>query len=216
MERRVKPRRAYDSSRRQEQARVTRRSVLEAARTLFAERGYVATTVDGIAEGAGVSAETIYATFGSKRAVLTALVDHAIAGSAEAPAVRDQAWVEQLRAERDPRRRMRILARNGTAILERRADIDEVVRAAAAAEPDIAALWARGKEERFAGQRALLEIVVGDGILARGLDLDAAADILYAVGSPETFRLLVVDRGWNVSRFERWYGETLERLLLDG
>jgi AcrR family transcriptional regulator len=211
----VKPRRAYDSHRRREQAQATRRSILEAARELFIERGYVATTIDAIATRADVSAETVYAAFGTKRAVLSELVDVSIAGGAEAPAILDQAWVLELRAERDPRRRLRILARNGSAILERRAALDEVVRGAAGAEPDIAALWARGKAERFAGQRALLEIVVGDGSLAEGLDLDRGADILYAVGSAETYRLLVVDRGWSASRFERWYGETLERLLFD-
>jgi hypothetical protein len=47
------------------------------------------------------------------------------------------------------------------------------------------------------------------------VDLETAADILYALGSPETYRLLVVDRGWSASQFERWYGQTLERLLLD-
>jgi hypothetical protein len=43
--------------------------------------------------------------------------------------------------------------------------------------------------------------------------LGTAADVLYAIGSPETYRLLVVDRGWSGSRFERWYGETLAMLL---
>ena len=216
MARRVKPRRAYDSHRRREQAQATRRSVLEAAQELFFERGYVATTIDAMAARADVSPETVYATFGTKRAVLSELVDISIAGGDEARAILDQAWVQELRAERDPRHRLRILANNGSAILDRRAAVDEVVRGAAAAEPDIAELWARGKAQRLAGQRSLLEIVVGDGSLAKGLDLDTAADILYAVGSPETFRLLVVDRGWSASRFARWYGDTLERLLLDG
>ena len=176
----------------------------------------MATTVEAMAARAAVSPETIYATFGTKRAVLSELVDVSIAGGDEAPAIVGQAWVQALRDERDIHRRLRILAGNGSAILERRVALDQVVRGAAAAEPDIAELCARGKAERLAGQRALLEIVVGDGRLAKGLDLDSAADILYAIGSPETFELLVVDRGWSASRFERWYGETLERLLLDG
>ena len=119
-----------------------------------------------------------------------------------------------MREEPDPRRRLRVLAGQGRLILERRSAIDEVVRGAASADPDIAALWDRGKAQRFAGQREFLRIGVGSTGLREGMDLETAADILYAVGSPETYRLLVVDRGWSGSRFERWYGDTLERLLL--
>ena len=120
-----------------------------------------------------------------------------------------------MRKEPDTRRRLLILAANGTSILERRAAVDEVVRGAAAADPEMATLWKRGKAQRFAGQRALLRIVVGATDLRADMDLETAADILYAIGSPEIYRLLVVDRGWSGARFEQWYAETLERLLLD-
>lgn len=210
----ARPRRAYDSPRRREQARATRRAVLEAARELFIERGFVATTNDSIAERARVSPETLYATFGSKRALLTELVDVSIAGGDDEPSIFDQAWVGEMRAEPDPHRRLAILAHNGRAILERRAAVDEVVTGAAAADPAIAALAERSRKERYLGQRRLLEIVVGATGLREGLDPETAADVLYAIGSPETYRLLVVGRGWSGSRFERWYGETLARLLL--
>jgi AcrR family transcriptional regulator len=210
----VKPRRSYDSPRRREQARATRQAVLEAARDLFLERGYVATTIGAIAAAADVSAETIYAVFGTKRALLSELVDVSIAGDPGARPILRQDWVQAMRDEPDPRRRISILARNGRLILERRALIDEVVRSAAAADPDIAALRQRGKEERFAGQRELLRIVIGETGLPAGIDLETGADVLYAIGSPETYLLLVVDRGWSPSAFQRWYDATLARLLL--
>jgi len=211
---RAAPRRRYDSPRRRAQARATRQAVLEAARELFIERGYVATTIDAIAARASVAPETVYGTFGSKRRLLSELVDIAIAG-AEQPPILDQAWVTELRDEPDARRRVAILARNGRAILERRAAIDAVVSGAAAADPDIAKLAAHGRRERYLGQRRLLQIVVGGASLRAGLNPGTAADVLYAIGSPETYRLLVVDRGWSSARFERWYGETLARLLLE-
>ena len=214
MARPVKSTGTPDFTRRRERARATRGRVLEAARDLFIERGYVATTIDAIAERADVSPETIYATFGNKRAVLAEVVDVSIAGGQNAAPILEQPWVEELRREPDVARRLAILARNGRRILERRAAIDEVVRGAAAADPEVAALWARGKAQRHAGQRALLGLVVGSGGLRPGLDLAAAADILYAIGSPETYHHLVIDRGWSGPRFERWYAETLERLLL--
>jgi len=210
----VKTRRSYDSPRRREQARATRRAILEAARELFIERGYVATTIDAVAGDAEVSPETVYAVFGTKRALLSELIDISIAGDGDAPPVLEQGWVQEMRDEPDPRRQLSILARNGRSILERRAPIDEVVRGAAAADPDIAALWQRGKAQRFAGQRELLRIIVGETGLRARIDLETGADILYAIGSPETYLLLVADRGWSSSTFERWYDATLARLLL--
>jgi AcrR family transcriptional regulator len=207
------PRRRYESPRRRQQAAATRGVVLEAARRAFVERGYVATTIDSIATAAGVSAETVYATFGTKRALLAALVDVSIAGDDAPIAVRDRDWVQQLRREPDRERRVSSLARNGRAILERRSAIDEVVREAAAADPAVASLHAAGKVDRLAGQRALLAIVAGEDGFRPGLDLDAAADVLFALGSPEVWRLLVVDRGWSTERFEAWYAEEIAVLL---
>lgn len=200
-------------ARRRERARATRSRVLDAARRLFLERGYVATTIDAIAERAEVSPETVYSAFGNKRSLLSELIDVSIAGGESASPVLEQDWVQEMREEPDVHRRVRILTARGSAILERRAGIDEVVRGAASADPEIAALRDLGTAQRFAGQRELLRIVVGTDGLREGLDLAVATDILYAVGSPETYRLLVADRGWSRARFERWYGDTLDRLL---
>ena len=211
----VKQRRVYDSPRRREQARATRQAILNAASALFNERGYVATTIDAVATSATVSPETVFSTFGSKRSILAELVDLSISGGEGAPPILDQAWVQEMREEPDARRRLKILGANGRSILERRSALDEVVRGAAAAEPEMATLWERGKAQRFAGQRALLQIVLGTMGLRNGLDLETAAETVFAIGSPEVYRLLTVDRGWSGSRFEDWYADTLARLLLD-
>src|ERR1035437_2494092 len=214
----VKQRRVYDSPRRREQARATRLAILDAASALFNERGYVATTIDAIAAiaaSATVSPETVLSAFGSKRSILAELVDISISGGEGAPPILDQAWVQEMREEPDARRRLKILGANGRSILERRSALDEVVRGAAAAEPEMATLWERGKAQRFAGQRALLQIVLGTMGLRNGLDLETAAETVFAIGSPEVYRLLTVDRGWSGSRFEDWYADTLARLLLD-
>ena len=125
-----------------------------------------------------------------------------------------QAWVQELRDEPDPHRRVLILAANGRAILERRHAIDEVVRSAAASDPDIAALHETGKAQRFAGQR---ELHADRGRHApasvRASTSTPRRTSSTRVGSPETYRLLVIDRGWTGDRFERWYADTIERLL---
>ena len=113
---------------------------LSAAEALFIERGYVATTIDAVATRATVSPESVFSIFGSKRSLLAELVDVSISGDVEAPPILEQAWVKEMREEPDLRRRLHILAANGQAILRRRAAIDEVVRGAAAADSDMAAL----------------------------------------------------------------------------
>ncbi|MEW6225744.1 MAG: helix-turn-helix domain-containing protein [Chloroflexota bacterium] len=207
-------RRRYDSARRQDQARATRHAILHAAAAQFAEHGYVGSTMDRIATAAGVAPETVYATFGNKRSILAALVDVAIAGDEEPAPLLERSWVHELAAEPDRDRRVDLLAHHGTRILARRSQVDEIVAQAAGADREAAALLAKGKAERHAGQRRLLGLVAGEDGPRAGLSLDDAADILFAVGSPEVYRLLVVDRGWSPERFEAWYADTMRRLLL--
>jgi AcrR family transcriptional regulator len=198
-------RRPYESPRRREQAASTRRAILE--------RGYVGTTIRSIAAGAGVSPETVFATFGNKRSLLAAVMDVSIAGDEAPEPILDRDWVQALREEPSRERRVSTLARRGREILERRSALDEVVRQAAATDPSLTDLESRGKAERLAGQRQLLAIVAGVDGFRPGLDLDAAADILFALGSPDVWRLLVVDRGWSPARFEVWYVEAISGLL---
>jgi AcrR family transcriptional regulator len=214
MPRDVKTRRAYHSPRRAEQARATRRAILNAARDLFIEGGYIATTIEAIAGQAGVSPEAVYATFKNKRSLLAELIDVSIAGDDAPVPVLDRGWVARMRNEPDPRRRLEILAKNGRLILERLAPIYEVLASAAAADPNLAFLTERYKSQRLRGQRELLHILMGGDGLREGLSAKTAADILFAIGSPEIYRLLTIDRGWSADRFERWYADTLARLLL--
>jgi AcrR family transcriptional regulator len=207
-------RRAYDSPRRRDQARATRREILQAARELFVERGYVVTTIGAIAARAKVSPETVYASFGNKRSILSELIDTAMAGDDAQVPILERGWVQQMREELDPQRRLSILARNGRLILERTGPVYEVLREAAAADPRMTSLWELNKAQRFAGQRELLGILTELNPLRSGLTTKTAVDIVFAIGSPETYRLLIVDRGWSADRFERWYAETLARLLL--
>ena len=205
--------RPYDSPRRREQASATRTAILGAARELFIERGYAATTIDAVAARADVSPETIYAIFRNKRSVLSGVIDIAVVGDDAPVPVLERAWVQELRNEAVPRRRVELLARNGRLMLERWTPVYNVLRGAASVDPEIASLWERNKEQRLEGQRQLLRIVADGAPLRPGLGVREAADVLFAVGSPETYQLLVTDRGWSAERFERWYADALERLL---
>jgi AcrR family transcriptional regulator len=214
MPRAVKRRRTYDSPRRREQAHATRGAILQASRELFVQGGYVATTIDAIAARAGVSAETVYAAFTNKRSLLSQLIDVSVAGDDAPVPILERGWVQAMRDEPDGRRRVEILARHGRLMLERWAPVYEVLRGAAAADPEMASLWELNKAQRFTGQRELLRILTERAPLRQELTAKTAADVLFVIGSPETYRLLVADRGWSADRFERWYADALARLLL--
>ena len=205
------PRRPYRSPRRDAEAAATRRAIVDAATATFVERGYVATTIDEIAARAVVSPKTVYATFGSKRHILEAVLDRAIAGDDAPIPILERPWVAGLRAATEPEARLAILAREGAAILARRSAIDEVVREAATTDPGLTELAARLNTERRAGQAALLRLALAP----HAVD-ETAIDTLYALGSPAVHRLLTRDRGWSQRRFATWYAATLRRLFLPG
>src|SRR5690348_867944 len=108
--------RRYVSPLRQEGAARTRQTVLDAARELFAAQGYTATTVEEIAGRAGVAKPTVFAAVGSKQVILKQLRDLALAGDDEPVPVAQRPWYREALAEPDPRRSLRLHARNATAI----------------------------------------------------------------------------------------------------
>ena len=125
--------------------------MLAAARQLFVERGYVATTVDQVAERAGVSKPTVFAAVGSKRELLKVVRDVALAGDDAPGPVADRPWYREMLLEPDPQRSLWLHARNNARINERYADIDEVLHAAAGADAELQALWRTSERERRHG-----------------------------------------------------------------
>src|SRR5438270_11397071 len=103
----VKPRRPYDSSRRQEQAQQNRWAVLQAAHHMFVERGFAATTMPAVASTAGVSVQTVYKAFGNKPRLAKAVFDTAIAGDDQPLPLLQRASLDRVRNEHDPRKKLR-------------------------------------------------------------------------------------------------------------
>src|SRR5215831_1339715 len=128
--------RSYNSPVRREQAARTRQRILDAAGDLFARQGYGTTSVRQIADAAQVAPDTVYATFGSKARLLTALVDIRLAPGGQA-SVLDRPEIQALRQERDPRRLLRLFARDYAAMSERVRPVSEVLRTAKAVEPEM-------------------------------------------------------------------------------
>src|SRR5512144_302884 len=192
----VKARRRYDSPRRRAQAEATRRDILAAARLLFERQGYAATTMAAIAAEATVALKTVYLALETKAGVLQAVWNTGLRGADHGRPVQEQTWYREVLEEADPERRLLLNARNSAAGKRRIAAIAEVIREAAPADAEIGALWVRIQTEYRANQRAVVEPLAEGGRLARGLDVERAADILWAINHPNTWQLLVGERGW--------------------
>jgi AcrR family transcriptional regulator len=197
---------------RRERSRRTRARVVEAATALFVADGYVATTVEAVAERAGVAVQTVYYLFGTKRNLLAAVLDTSIAGDDEPVPVLDRPWFDAVGAAADARAAVAHLADGVTVILDRVAPVYEVMRCAAA-DPEVGALLAANRAARRADQRRLVEVLDRSGHLHPGLDVDTAADVVYGLLNEEVYLLLTVDCGWSTERFRRWAGALMTHQL---
>lgn len=209
-----KPKREYNSMRRQAQARETRRQIIEAARELFAGHGYAGATIEAIAQRAGVAPETVFAIFGNKRTILSNLMDVSVGGDDQPVALLQRPGPQRVLRESDPKLQMQTFAQDISLILERVAPIFEIMRMAAKTEPDIAELLKKLLRERLRNLAEFVHSVTANSPLRNGLDEKQAAEIVWAIASPEVFSLLTVDRGWSRERYTQWLGEALIRLLL--
>src|SRR3954451_18225660 len=165
-------RRAYDSSRRQEQARQSRARVLATARRHFLAHGYAATALPAVAADAGVSVESIYKAFRNKAGVLKAVFDVALAGDDEPVAIMDRSWVAAIRAEAEVATKLRMYSDHLVAAMPRAAPVVLLARDAAGLDADVAAVWRQLEDERLTGMTALATELTASGQIRAGLDTD--------------------------------------------
>jgi AcrR family transcriptional regulator len=197
----------------QARTRLARRAVVNAARSLFLERGYAATTIETISALADVPPATVYRLFASKLGILKALLDASIAGDDQPVPVQERPDVAELLAEPDTTKLLVGVAGVTTAINERTNDVYRVLVSAAASDPAAAELLTEVQQQRSRGQRQIARSLARGGVLREGLQERDAGDLIYALMSPEVYRLLVVDRSWSPERYRLWLGSTLVQQL---
>jgi len=198
----------------QARTRLARGAVVLAARRLFLERGYGATTVEAISAEADVPPATVYRLFSSKHGILKALLDVSIVGDDEDVPMADRPRVQSLFASGDPRPTLVGFVRLVAAVNERVAPVYRILVSAAGTDPEAAALLDQITQQRAHGQRAIARSLARAGALAPGVREREAADLIHALMSPELYRLLVLDRGWKSDRYERWLASLLVDQLL--
>jgi AcrR family transcriptional regulator len=206
--------RRYDASKRREAAARTRTAILDAALELFTGQGYAATPMAAIAERAGVALDTVYASVGRKPQLARLLIETAISGRSQAVPAEERDYVRAIQAAPDAGTKIAIYASAMRMIAGRLAPVLGIVQQAAPAEPELAALWREIAERRAANMRRFVADLAAVAPLR--VDLDEAADIVWATNAPELYQLLAGQRGWSPERYEHFLADAWRRLLLAG
>lgn len=206
--------RGYRSDIRSAQARETRRRIIESASGLFVAAGYGATSVDAIAEGAGVSRKTVFNAVGGKAEILALALDWAIAGDDEPIPLAERPEVIALLGLADPGQLLNAWAAVIAGIDTRVADLYAALEAAAGVDPSARDLFTRLQSQRREGAQAIVEALVARKGLRERMSRTEAVDLACLFSEPLIYRRLVGDRRWSERRFERWLCTTLREQLL--
>lgn len=205
--------RSYSSELRAAQARETRRIIVSAAARLFVERGFGRTTVDAIAEQAGVSRKTVFTAAGGKVELLKLALDWAIVGDDEPVALEHRADVQAAKQATDPDAILRGWVEVVTAVASRVAGLSAALAAAAAADDGARQLWEQAQAQRLYGARAFVDHLAANAGLRSGLTPARAADIAWLHSDPAMYRRLVIERGWTAQQFHEWLFRTIKLQL---
>jgi AcrR family transcriptional regulator len=208
----ITPRRRYNNSRRRADAEVRQRRIVEAAAALFVDQGFAATSIDQIAGAADVSPQTVYATYGSKAAVLSRAIEVAVLGDFEAVPLADRLPVLAGMSSGQHQMSFAAAAHFVRLINERVAPLMRVLEQSAATDPGLEELRQKiFREIRLVGPVWITQL---GSALSPGLTVAEAADMLLTVHSPYVYSTLTVDLGWTPDRFEQWLADAMPRLLL--
>jgi AcrR family transcriptional regulator len=172
---------------RDRQAATTRERVLAAARELFLGQGYGATTIEQIAELAGVSKPTVFSAVGNKQAVMAAVRTVALRGDDESPAIAEREPWQRVLAEPDLYRAVELEVEHLAELWSRWAELKEVLRGAAkSGEPALRELWTTGEQQRMTVARRFVAALAAKGPRREGLDQPTAVDIAWLPRHPRT------------------------------
>jgi AcrR family transcriptional regulator len=197
----------YSSPLREEQARETRRRIQDAARGLFEESGFAATTIIEIARRAGVSPATIYATFVSKAGIVASMLAHL-----EEAAGMDERIPEMV-AEEDPHRGIALFVAGNRAVFE----VGHVIlRAAydAMGIPEVRDLALAGDANRRVGVDNMVARWHKAGVIRPHLTRKEAAETMWLLTSVEQYLLATDVLGWSGEAYELWLRTMLTDVLL--
>ncbi|HEX3090928.1 MAG TPA: hypothetical protein VHQ23_19900, partial [Ilumatobacteraceae bacterium] len=111
-------------------------------------------------------------------------------------------------------KKLAIYARAACKTHQRMAPLFLALRDASSTEPEAQQVWQEINDRRAGNMRKFAKDLKEAGGLRRGVSIDQAADIVWAMNSAEMFVLLTTERGWSPKRFEKWLADSWCRILL--
>ena len=209
-----KTRRLYRSPQREARARATRLRVLQAATSLFDQRGYAGTTIRSVAERAGVSVPTVEALFGTKGRLLKAAIDVAIAGDDEPVPMLARDWATAAARAADPATFLSIVAGVLAPAQSRSSGLVLAAFEGAGSDPELAGVAAQMTAQRVTMATWAVARLNALGALRADVGEDEATDTVFAIMEPAVFDRLTRQRGWTLARYQAWIALSLRRLLV--
>jgi AcrR family transcriptional regulator len=198
---------------RSERALQTRGRILGSARELFVSQGYAATTMERIANEAGVAVQTLYYSFRTKGQLLCEVVEATAAGEDDAVPVAQRPWMQEMLAATSGARVLALTVEHGADIFVRAAPLWPAV-AAATSDPYVDRYWRGVTAGRREGQARMVARLADLGALRERLTRDRATDIVVALFGHDVFRSLVSEASWRVPEYKAWLLTTLAQQLL--
>ena len=169
-----------------------------------------------IAARAQVSVPLLYKTFGSKPDLVKRVYDVTLAGDDEDRPIAVREDIAGLVADPDPRRKIARYARLSRGLAERAGALAVVLREAArGGQAELVPFVATTDAERLTGAGRVAGHLADAGMLRAGLSVERARDLIWIATAPETFALVVRDRGWSLDDYEQWLAARLETDLLE-
>lgn len=202
--------RVYESPVRQRQADETRARIAAAARRLLEKSGYAGMTIPAVAKAAGVAVPTVYAVFGSKKGIVSELLDEARFGEAY------QRILAEARGVKDPMELLKFPSRFSRQVYEAEVPVENLLRGAGMVAPELAAVEEERNCQRYDSQVMVIDALERAGLLKARLTREKARAILWSLTSRELFRMLVRERGWSGDEYEAWLGDAIRRELVGG
>jgi AcrR family transcriptional regulator len=210
-----KPSRTYRSPQRSAQARRTRERIIAAATDQFVTAGYSATTMRSIAAASGVSVASIELTFGTKVEVLKVAIDVAIAGDHEPVAVLNRSWATRAQTTTSVTEFLTVVARTLRPAMARSAGLVVAAQDAARSDPEVQQLAEQLSAQRAATVAWIVDRIRERGPLREGTTRRDAIDQVWLFMDPAVHQRLTRYRGWSPTRYQRWFVDTVTRLLVD-
>jgi AcrR family transcriptional regulator len=197
-------------SSRREQAQLTRRRILDAAKPEFVENGYHGATIAAIARRAGVAAQTVYFVFHTKAELISAVIDDSVLGADATPPDASEWWMAMQHAD-TAAAALTAFVRGAAPLLERAAFVSVVLKAAALADSEVQVIQDKHDRMQEDGYRQVIDTVAAKGSLRADLTPGTATDVLLLLCGDSTYVQLRHDRNWSHEQIVTF----LERVVVD-